>query len=59
MSMTREQIEKLRLSAAADFVKGMSQGDDARKYGVSTATTGRWWLRYSQGHGRDEVQEGT
>jgi len=42
VSLTREQIEKRRLSAGADLIAGMKQSDVARKYGVTPAAVSLW-----------------
>jgi transposase len=40
--LSRLQLERRRMAAAADFNAGMRQAKIVRKYGVSRATASRW-----------------
>jgi putative transposase len=41
-SLTREDMETRRLSAAKDLLSGATQSQVARRYGVSRTTASRW-----------------
>lgn len=40
--LSREEMERRRLAAAQDLLRGASQANIARKYGVSRTTASRW-----------------
>jgi putative transposase len=41
-SLSRDEMEKRRLEAVQDLVKGLTQSSVARKFGVSRTTASRW-----------------
>ena len=41
-SLNRDEMEKRRLEAVQDLLKGLTQSSVARKFGVSRTTASRW-----------------
>lgn len=41
-SLSRDEMEKRRLEAVEDFLRGLTQSSIARKFGVSRTTASRW-----------------
>lgn len=55
-ALSREEMERRRLAAAQELLKGLSQSRVARKFGVSRTTTSRWH-RALTGQGVDSLRK--
>jgi len=55
-TLNRDDMERRRLEAAEDLLKGMTQARVARKFGVSRTTASRWY-RILDGHGPERLRK--
>ena len=56
VTLNRDEMERRRLEAAQDLLKGVSQARVARKFGVSRTTASRWF-RALEGHGLERLRK--
>ena len=54
VTLNRDEMERRRLQAAEDLLKGITQARVARKFGVSRTTASRWY-RTLDGQGVESV----
>ena len=52
ITLSRDEMERRRLEAAGDLLKGITQARVARKFGVSRTTASRWY-RTLEGQGME------
>src|SRR6476659_2425941 len=55
-SLNRDEMEKRRLEAVQDLLRGLTQSSVARKFGVSRTTASRW-NRALQQNGVDSLRK--
>ncbi len=55
VTLNRDEMERRRLEAAQDLLKGVTQARVARKFGVSRTTASRWY-RALDGHGLERLR---
>jgi transposase len=56
VTLNRDEMERRRLEAAEDLLKGTPQARVARKYGVSRTTASRW-CRTLEGQGLERLRK--
>jgi len=56
VTLNRDEMERRRLEAAEDLLKGVTQARVARKFGVSRTTASRWF-RILGGQGVDRLRK--
>jgi len=56
VTLNRDEMERRRLEAAEDLLKGITQARVARKFGVSRTTASRW-CRALAGHGKERLRK--
>jgi len=56
VTLSRDEMERRRLEAAGDLLKGITQARVARKFGVSRTTASRWY-RTLEGQGLDRLRK--
>ena len=55
-TLNRDEMERRRLEAAEDLLKGLTQARVARKFGVSRTTASRWY-RTLEGQGLERLRK--
>jgi transposase len=56
VTLNRDEMERRRLEAAGDLLKGITQARVARKFGVSRTTASRWY-RTLEGQGMERLRK--
>jgi len=56
VTLNRDEMERRRLEAAGDLLKGITQARVARKFGVSRTTASRWY-RTLEGQGLERLRK--
>ena len=56
VTLNRDEMERRRLEAAEDLLRGITQARVARKFGVSRTTASRWY-RTLEGQGMDRLRK--
>lgn len=56
VTLSRDEMERRRLEAAGDLLKGITQARVARKFGVSRTTASRW-CRTLEGQGLERLRK--
>ncbi len=56
VTLTRDEMERRRLEAAEDLLKGVTQARVARKFGVSRTTASRWYKTLDR-HGVERLRK--
>src|SRR5579862_1428184 len=56
VTLNRDEMERRRLEAAEDLLKGVTQARVARKFGVSRTTASRWF-RTLEGQGMERLRK--
>ena len=56
VTLTRDEMERRRLEAAQDLLKGVTQARVARKFGVSRTTASRWYKTLDR-HGVERLRK--
>ena len=56
VTLSRDEMERRRLEAAEDLLKGTTQARVARKFGVSRTTASRWY-RTLEGQGLERLRK--
>jgi putative transposase len=56
VTLNRDEMERRRLEAAEDLLKGTTQAKVARKFGVSRTTASRWY-RTLEGQGMERLRK--
>ena len=56
VTLSRDEMERRRLEAAEDLLKGITQARVARKFGVSRTTASRWY-RTLEGQGLERLRK--